>query len=153
MYNLNNPKTMDLDHVIRALNIRHLDNNNDIVLMFYLSLLTVFIIGCGFQILAYRSFKWKSLIVIVPVFFFLFYKIIAGFNEFEASYFNTLPVPKYSLIYFFYICDGIVIILSYSFNQSYEAMNLWLFFFLQPIIIISLFISVYRLQSKLKKHI
>jgi isocitrate dehydrogenase kinase/phosphatase len=149
---LNNPKTMDIEHVRRALHVRHLDNINDITLMLQVSLfvwtVATFIIG----LLLYRSKNWPALLIWIAVMATGWIGILRGYIAIKEETFLLIPSFNFTFIQLFYLCDGIVIMLAYSFNQSYEAMNLWLFFVIQPLIILTLFIAVYRLQSKLRKH-
>jgi len=148
---LNNPKTMDIDHVRRALNIRHLDNDNDLTLMLQLSLLA-WVFALGACILLYRNFKLKGVIPVLLAFAIGWYVLVKNYLVFVDSGLVLIPHFKVGLNQLFYLCDGMIILLAYSLNQSYEVTNLVLFGFVQPLIIFVLCITVYRLQSKLRKH-
>lgn len=143
---------MDIDHVRRALSIRHLDNDNDLTIMLHLSLLAWALFLLGAAILLYRSFKLKGVMPVLLTFGISCFVLTKNYLEFVDYRLVLIPHLKLGLNELFYLCDGMIIILAYSFNQSYEAMNLWLFFVMQPLISITLLITVYRLQSKLRKH-
>jgi hypothetical protein len=81
----------------------------------------------------------------------LLYTCVVGFTQFMPEGI-TCGVVSTSLLRVFYLCDGVVILLSYSFNVSYEAMNLILFFMVQPLLIAGLLLRNIHLHSKLNSH-
>ena len=143
---------MDIDHVRRALNIRHLNNDNDLTIMLQLSLLAWAVFALGAAILLYRSFKLKGVVPVLLGFAVGWYVLVKNYLVFVDSGLVLIPHLKLGLNELFYLCDGIIILLAYSLNQSYEATNLVLFGLVQPLIIFVLCITVYRLQTKLRKH-
>lgn len=148
---LNNPKTLDWDHVNRALQYRQIDNPADISLML---LFTVVVLLSLFGLSVYIIQEKKKWIYIVLSSVFMLYilsLIIVGFTQFLPNGL-VLDFPEMTMLKLFYLCDGVIILLAYSYQVSYEAMNLILFFVIQPLIIVSLFWRAIRLQLKLNRY-
>lgn len=142
---------MDWDHVHRALQNRQLDNPSDITLMLLFSLLTLFPLCAGTIYLNRRKTRWYFVVPLTLLMLYVLASIILGFMEFLPGGLALAPI-QLSLLKLFYLCDGVIILLAYSFQTSYEGMNLILFFCIQPLIIVGLCIRSIRQQSKLHHY-
>lgn len=142
---------MDWDHANRALMYRQLNNPTDITLMLLFTLLVLLLLFAG---LIYLNRSKKSRYFVTPAAFLILVtliKVIQGFLDFSMDGL-ALALPEMSMLKLFYLCDGVIILLAYSFQVSYEAMNLILFFLVQPLIIAGLFIISIRQQLKLHRY-
>lgn len=147
---LDNPKTMDRAHVLRSLELRHLNNASDITTML---LFTILLAGLFFGVITWLLYKQNKPFSFVfgAVVTICLVTICIGFMSFLDG--GRLAVPSFSftILHFFYFCDGVIILLAYSFSLSYEEANLALFLLLQPTIIVGLLFWIWHLQRKLSR--
>lgn len=152
---LDNPDTMNLKEVIRALNIRELYNNEDMVTMYEMTILLLVVIGSLMwlfilrELLIARARRWvltlQSSVFAVSL-LYLIYKVYSYY--FLVGSEENLSGHQWNLQKFFYLCDGVVIMLGATFGISYELMNILAFCVVQPLLIIILGLTVLRYQSK-----
>lgn len=142
---------MDWDHVIRALDLRQINNPSDISMM----LLFVYVVTITlFLLVFYLNYDKKYWSYIALSAFFAATVLIQCNYSFKVFMYNAPLVEPHemSMLKLFYLCDGVIILLAYSYQVSYEAMNLILFFVIQPTIIVLLFWRAICLQLKLKRY-
>ena len=149
---LNNPKIFSLFEVIRALKIRNIYNPQDLLYMYVA-------IGCvviGFLALFFfigknelklrKYHTWPFTCVVIALGSLLIYAIDKNYHITAEQ--ASGPASANSFLKLFYMCDGIIILISFLISTSYEATNVLVFCVVQPLIIIGLAITVIKKQSR-----
>ena len=156
---LNNPKTVSKEHVIRALEIRNIHNQEDINVMFIMTAVAILLFSGVFWMLFHRGLivkKVSATLKKISVSLFIAYAIgIVSilYNNFHSfSPIKELSPHPWSLLRLFYLLDAIIVILGYILNISYELVNVLVFGVFQPLIILILCVTVFRIQSKRMKE-
>lgn len=142
---------MDRAHVLRALDYRQISTSADVTLMLLFTVLVLLVLYVGLLYQGKSKPAWLYITAVSIPMAILLYSCVAGFTQFMPEGI-TFKLGAMSLLRVFYLCDGVVILLAYSFKVSYEAMNLILFFVVQPLLIAGLLLRNIHLQSKLNSH-
>lgn len=140
---------MEMPHVIRALEFRHIANSDSLEIMSLITIIYLAILSCIFVSYFNRRKPWiASLIVIIFCItsYILFNTYVDIMNHVAI---DPSPSSKFSVIKLFYWCDGIIIILAYVLRQSYEMTNLMVFGVVQPgLILLLAFLLVFHKRGK-----
>lgn len=155
---LDNPKTMDGAHVARAMKIRNIFNFEDMQIMAGLTIAILALILSAAGWLVYREIRLRNKkkvvaqIALIIAFVLLLFASVSLVNDY-LNVFKDVPAKsphQWGLQRWFYLCDGIIIMLAYWINMSYESANILVFAILQPLLILLLALLIVWYQSRLK---
>lgn len=145
---LDNPTTFTKEGVERALDIRHIANDQG---MSDMVMITAMIWIVTAVIIAVPWAR-KNRAIAIPLFLFVCTASIPMFISFAEIDFSMQKPSITSMMQIFHLCDGIIIMFGYAYGVSYEAANLIVFAVIQPVIIIYLTImSLLNHGNKLRK--